>query len=550
MKKYFFPILLVLIVTSCNLLDTRIDTLDTPETLNSDYKNIKYLGIAGYTYMQNGFSRIDNNFAAPMCDEAVQTSSISTVQSFNEGSWNAYNNPDDVYSYFYKAIRSVNYFLEYSVNYKSQLAMYRDTLTDKGVQYRRDVADIAWLRAESHVLRSYYYFELTKRYGDVPLIRKSLAVGQQAPAIPREPYDSLVKYIVSEIDYAKDSLQVDWKLYDAGQDGRFTKGAALTLKARILLYAASPLHNPSADKQKWIRAAQAALDVINMNKYSLSSDYRALFIGDKSVLDKEVIMSIRCGSINDPEKRNYPIGTPGGMSGVTPTENLVSDYEDRGTPDPLDRYTKKDPRLSYTIVTNNSTWNGRVIQTWSGGQDDYTKLNTSKTGYYLKKFLNDNLYLVQDQKVVHSWILFRYAEILLNYAEAMNEAYGPDNDNGFGLSARQAVNKIRKRLQVSMPDVVATNTDEMRLRIKHERKIELAFEEHRYWDLIRWKDAETVLNQPILGVRASQNNDNTFTYATIQVQNRKFDSSKMYFYPIPQSEVDKTGNVVIQNTNW
>jgi hypothetical protein len=261
-------------------------------------------------------------------------------------------------------------------------------------------------------------------------------------------------------------------------------------------------------------------------------------------------MAVRNGAVNNPEVNNYPIGTPGGRSGITPSENLVAAYEDRGIPNPTNRYANKDPRLGYSIVTNNSTWNGRTIEIWKGGQDDFTKLNTSRTGYYLKKFLNDNLYLTQNQTVAHSWIFLRYAEVLLNYAEAMNEAYGPDNDNGYGLSARQAVNKIRKRTGVSMPDVVATNNVEMRERIKHERRIELAFEEHRYCDLIRWKDAGTVLNKTIQGVRANKNTDGSYNYTTIDVESRKFDDSKMYLYPIPHSEITKTNNVVTQNANW
>ena len=549
MKKKILPFFLALIVTSCDLLDTRIDTLETQATIKTNFSKIRELGFAGYTNMQNGFWRIDNNIAAPMSDEAEQTASTSKVQMFNEGSWNAFDNPDNGYAYFYQGLRNVNYFLEYSVDYKKQLVINRDTLKDNGYQYHRDVSDIGWMRAESHVLRAYYYFELTKRYGDVPFIDVSLAQGQTVQPIARKSYDELVEYMVSEIDSVKNSLQTDWKLYDSQEDGRFTKGAAMALKARILLYAASPLHNAAGDLQKWIRAAQAANEVIQLNKYALSDNYRNLFIGDNSVLDKEVIMSIRIGSTNEPEKANYPIGTPGGLSGVTPSENLVSAYENRGTSNTNDPYDKRDPRLGYTIVTNNSTWNGRTIEIWKGGKDDYTKLNSSKTGYYLKKFLNDNLYLMENQKVVHSWILFRYAEVLLNYAEAMNEAYGPDNDNGYGLSARQAVNKIRKRLQVSMPDVVAINKEDLRTRIKHERRIELAFEEHRYWDLIRWKDAEIVLNQPILGVVA-QNTNGVISYSTVQVEIRKFDATKMYFYPIPQTEVNKTGNVVTQNPNW
>lgn len=549
MRKEYLYFALLLLLISCDLLDTKIDTLYTQESVDSDYSKIRDLGYAGYTHLLNGFWRMDNNIAAAMSDEAEQTASPSRVQMFNEGSWNAFDNPDDVYSACYEGIRNVNYFLEYSTNYKEQLAHNRDTLTDKGYQYHLDVADIAWMRAESHVLRAYYYFELIKRYGDVPLIKKNLPTGEEAPAIPKESFDKIVDYAVAEIDEAKDDLQTDWKSYDSERDGRFTKGAALALKSRILLYAASPLHNSQNDIEKWEKAAQAAYEIIQMSKYSLSDNYQSLFVGDNSALDNEVIMAFRCGASNDMEKANYPIGTPGGKSGITPSHNLVAAYEHKGIPNENDPYANRDPRLSYTVVTNNSSWNGRTIETWLGGQDDYTKTEVSKTGYYLKKFLNDNLYLIQDEKKVRSWILFRYAEILLNYAEAMNEAYGPDVDNGYGLTARQAINMVRNRPGVEMPAVIAAGQEEMRDRIKHERRIELAFEEHRYWDLLRWKDAEIMLNEPLLGVRAQREGDST-SYDVITVEKRIFESPKMYLYPIPQTEVNKTQNVVTQNPYW
>ncbi|WP_106831314.1 RagB/SusD family nutrient uptake outer membrane protein [Parabacteroides pacaensis] len=549
MKNKYWLILLILAVGSCDLLDTKIDTLYTQHNIDSDYSKIRDLGYAGYTHLLNGFWRMDNNIAAAMSDEAEQTASSSQVQMFNEGSWGAFNNPDDVYSSCYRGIRNVNYFLEYSQDYKNQLAHNRDTLTDNAYQYHLDVMDIGWLRAESHVLRAYYYFELIKRYGDVPLIKESLGEGKDAPPIPREPFDKITDYIVSEIEYAEDSLQIDWRSVDSERDGRFTKGAALALKARILLYAASPLHNSANDVEKWKKAAQAAYEVIRMNKYSLSADYGALFIGDNSVLDNEVIMAYRCGSTNDLEKANYPIGTPGGQSGVTPSHNLVAAYEYKGAAEPGNPYANRDPRLAYSIVTNHSVWNDRFIEIEPGGRDDYTKPNVSKTGYYLKKFLNDNLYLVEDEKRVRSWILFRYAEVLLNYAEAMNEAYGPDIDNGYSLTARQAINLVRSRLGVEMPEVIAAGQNEMRERIKHERRIELAFEEHRYWDLLRWKDAEKVLNQPLTGIRAVQEGADML-YSVVTVENRKFEAPKMYLYPIPQTEVNKSGNVVTQTPGW
>jgi hypothetical protein len=168
----------------------------------------------------------------------------------------------------------------------------------------------------------------------------------------------------------------------------------------------------------------------------------------------------------------------------------------------------------------------------------------------LKKFLTDNLNLTQDQKSVHSWIIFRYAEILLNYAEAMNEAYGPVADpQGYGMTALDAINQVRQRPGVEMPEIEeGISQTELRNKIKNERRMELAYEEHRYWDLLRWKDASDILNQPLRGVEIIKNGSN-FTYEYVEVEPRHFDE-KMYLYPIPQEEVLKSDGNLTQNPGW
>lgn len=544
-----FLSLAIISFIGCDPLNTKIDTMTTQENLDSDYARLRELGYAPYTYLRNGFWQLDGNISAARSDEAEYTGARSSVQLFNEASWNQYNNPDDVYSQTYQGIKASNFFLDYSEDYKNQLALNRDTFSDNGYQYRQDVMDIAWLRAEARVLKAYFYFELMKRYGDVPLVTTVLGLKENAD-VPRESVEKIVDYAIGEIDDVLDDLQPNWKVAANDRDGRFTKGAALALKSRILLYAASPLHNPTGDDGKWKRAAAAAYEVIKLNQYSLDGNYRTLFLESNSAESIEIIMSIRTGATNDMEKANYPIGTPGGNSGVTPSQNLVSAYEYKGTVDPDDPYANRDPRLQYSVVTNNSFWNGRAMEIYPEGKDDPVNNNSSRTGYYLKKFLIDDLYLVQDEKRLHNWIMFRYAEILLNYAEAMNEAYGPDEDNGYGMTARQAVNTIRARNGVEMPPVEAAGQPEMKLKIKHERRIELAFEDHRYWDLIRWKDAETVLNQPLKGVRANKVGEDTFTYTEFTVENRSFQAPKMYLYPIPHTEMVKSNNILTQNPDW
>ncbi len=552
MKRIIIVITTCLAFASCNVLDTAFDINTTQEQLDGQPSMVIKVGYAPYGYMVSGFSDFDNNLGSARCDEAVATSRSASVRYFNNGSWNAYNNPDNRYASFYKGIRAANYYLEYSVEYKKMLAVARDTLSDNGTAYHLDVINAGYLRAEARVLKAYYYFELLKRYGDVPLYK---SVPADATFLPRTPYAEVVEYAIKEIDDALPSLAPDWKSY-ASFDGRFNKGAALALKSRILLYAASPLNTEGmSDAERtaaWERAANAASDVIALGQYQLSDSYKNLFVGNTSS-NKEIILSRRSSPSNNLEKANYPIATAGGNSGITPSGNLVDAYEYTGTPDPASPFAKRDPRLAFTIVTNGSTWNSRTIDISENGTDSYRNTNASRTGYYLKKYLTDDLVLTQSQTAMHHWVYFRYAEILLNYAEAANEVWGPDVAGTCGLTAREALNMVRNRPSVALGDIDLSKfvgideRTQMRAAVKAERRVELAFEDHRYWDLLRWKDGAS-LAETITGIKASVNGDK-IKYEKIDVEPRVFEEN-MYRYPLPHEEVSKAGGVLVQNEGW
>ena len=246
----------------------------------------------------------------------------------------------------------------------------------------------------------------------------------------------------------------------------------------------------------------------------------------------------------------------GGNSGLTPSQNLVDAYEYTGSAVADNPYANRDPRLKYTIVTHNSSWNGRTIDITEGGSDSYLTVNSSRTGYYLKKYLADELVLTQGQTAMHHWVYFRYAEILLNYAEAANEAWGPDDGShvASGLTARQALNLVRGRADVDLAPVDLTkyegdnDRERMRAAVKAERRVELAFEDHRYWDLLRWNDG-TILGQPIEGMKAVADSNGAFRYETFKAEDRVFEP-KMYRYPIPYQEISKSKGIVTQNTGW
>lgn len=551
--------LAVLSMSACEglLPDNKVDLDLTDKNASQAYTNLKSQGMMLYDYLPTGYNRIDGAMLAAATDEADHAPIGSDIEKFQLGTWNAVTNPDNNWSDCYRAIRLSALFLQNSENYET--IILRDTSTASKLNtYKTQCADLKALRAEARILNAYMYFELLKRFGGVPLIDKLYSL-ESHPDMERSTYDQVVTHIVGEIDDVldNDELEDDWYAYDQKQYGRFTQGAALALKSRILLYRASPQNNPSGDTERWKEAAQAAHDLIELSKYTLEGNYGNLFSGTTSHQSKEVILAYMTGANNTPETDNYPISTNGGKTGTCPSANLVDSYENAdGTPFDWnsltpgdDPYAGRDPRLQYSIVVNDSQWNGRTMQCYDGGADGSGVMQATTTGYYLKKFLTDGLDLEKNQTSVHSWILFRYAEILLNYAEAMNEAYGPDTDPfGDGKTARWAVNEVRGR--VGMPPVTASDETEMRNRIKHERRIELAFEDHRFWDVRRWgkADAESALGVPVKGVSITKT-ETGFTYATKIVGTRTF-QEKMMLYPIPQSEILRSAGKIEQNPGW
>lgn len=542
--------MIALVSSACSdFLDTSIDRNSTGQTIQTNYSSIWGFGRAFYTPLGYGFGMIDSNIFATASDEAQQTSAQSNVIYFNKGMLNENVNPlFTYYRNYYEGIRAANFFLYYVGDGKGEalLAQNRNLVTDK-VNYERDLQSLAWFKAEAHVARAYYYAELAKMYGGVPIVESHVDDGTM---VPRSSYDEVVDYVVTEIDTYKDSLAVNWDKFK-DREGRFTLGVALAIKSRVLLYAASPLHNPTNDVAKWEAAAAAANELIQHDSlsYALDQSYGSYFIGQNPLNSPESIYIVRRSQSNSMEKSNYPIATQGGKSGATPTHNLVAAYEYTGTPDPSNPYANRDPRLAASVVTNGSTWNGRVIDQAAGGSDDMARANASKTGYYLKKFLTDNLNLTQGQVAQHNWVAYRYGEILLNYAEAMNEAYGPDAvPEGYTMSAREALQMVRDRASSKLPKVIAADQDAFREAVKHERRVELAFEDHRYWDLLRWKDAMDVLNKPVLGVAVTRNGEG-WSYEVQEVASRTF-YEKNYYLPFLRSEIENSQNTLEQNPNY
>lgn len=538
----------VFAVSGCGgFLDTCYNINQTDEINSRNAGSIWSFAYAFYAPLGHGLQSIDYNVFATVSDECQQTSPSSEALYFNRGVINESVNPLFTrYQDCYEGIRAANFFLDYVADGKGEalLALNRDIVTDE-YNYKRDVQSLNWFIAEAHIAKAYYYSELIRMFGGVPIVENFDPSTEEL--VSRSSYDACVEYIVEEIDNWKNSLALNWDEY-VDREGRFTYGVALAIKARTLLYAASPLNNPDNDRTRWEEALKAAGDVINSGMYSLAPDYD-MFSGEDPLSSPEAIYIVRTYVSSDPEKANYPISTPGGQSGACPTQNIVDAYEYVDTPDEKNPYLNRDPRFYASIVYNGAEWNGRIIAEGPSETDDMANTNASRTGYYLRKFLTDELNLEQDQTAQHNWIAYRYAEVLLNYAEAANELYGPDDvPTGQQLSARQALQMVRDRASTSLPQVTASSTDEFREVLKHERQVELAFEDHRYWDLLRWKDAEDVLNRPVQGVRISKVNG-VYSYTVVDVAERKFNEAN-YRLPFLRSEIENSKGTLVQNPGY
>ena len=559
----------ICMLTACNdKLDPEVDLNQSEEQILRNYNNTGALLNNIYAYMPNGLYYIDNAMMASACDEAEHTLETSTIQKYNTGNWNANDNPDGAWGNCFKAINLVNDFLKKKDQVDLDYLKY-DQSESVQQHYELYVENMKRWEFEARFLRAFFYFELVKRYGGVPLMTEVQGMTPDYSKLGRKSLDECIKFIDKECEIAAENLPAVYA--DPGDLGRATKGAALALKSRVLLYAASDLYNNptwangfahpelislTGDRtEKWDTAARAAKKVIDLTSanYSFATDYTGLF---RTYNNNEIILCFRDGANNTFEKNNYPIGYDGGNSGTTPSGNLVDDYEmDDGTPFDWNNpehakapYLGRDPRLGYTILTNNTQFKGRAVECWTGGRDGKGVMHATRTGYYLKKYIDPDVDLLLNQSSVHSWILIRLSEIYLNYAEAMNEAYGPDDPHGYGMTAREALNAVRTRTAVGMPAIMDGGQDELRERIRHERRIELAFEDHRFWDVRRWMIAPETLGKPLKGVEITRAGS-SFSYNVIDVENRTF-QNRMYFYPIPQKDLNIVGTSWVQNPMW
>jgi len=564
-KNIIAAIALIVAIAGCKKYEqTPVDKVDITHIFDPrDSAGVnaqKYLyGV--YSVLRNGHNRVGGDYLDAAGDDAISSASgpsnITTILS--TASYNSYTLPADenLFGTYYAGIRQANEFIN-NIEVVPVLAKYNGY----SMKY-------VW-KSEARFLRAMFYFELIKRYGGVPLMGNHVYTISDDISLPRNSFDDCVKYIVSECDAIKDSLLV-YPISDPNADShRPTKGSAMALKARVLLYAASPLFNggnidaannltgyTSFNATRWAAAATAAKDVMDLGTYSLLPNFKDVFLTQNN---SEILFMRQGGNNTNVETSNGPVGFTAatGKGQTSPTQELVNAFPmANGLPignaasgyDSNNPYNNRDPRLTYTIMYNGAQWLNTQIQTFEGGQSKPNgSLQQTKTGYYMRKFMgnfeNTNAYSSHST----DWLIMRYADLVLGYAEALNESEGPTTD------VYNALISIRKRAGIeagagNLYGLTAGMTKEqMRTVIQNERRIELAFEESRYWDIRRWKLAETTMNQQRTGVSIVKVGS-TLNYNPINVLTTRFDAPKMYLYPIPYDEVQKNPNMK-QNPGW
>ncbi|WP_316836037.1 RagB/SusD family nutrient uptake outer membrane protein [Pedobacter nutrimenti] len=459
------------------------------------------------------------------------------------GNWDAVNNPMGVYETSYVSIRKMNEFFS---------KIPASTI---------DAATKTELSAEVYFLRAFAYLDLVKRYGGVPLIDKPQALTDDL-FIPRSTIDQTFSFILADLEKAIADLPA------AAPRGMATKGAAMALKGRVLLYAASPLYASSNSTASWAAAAAANKAVMDLGTYQLFPDLTKLWLNTPN---KESIFEI---DYSIPQKQTgldakvKPVILANNDAGqLSPTQDLVNAFpmangkaitDPTSGYDPGNPYIGRDSRFYAYIAYNGTMMTGTTsgpplktitLQIYDGGRDfngdPALQIYNTITGYYCIKAINpNNTVYTYGSGSDQPFMDIRYAEVLLNYAEAQNEASGPDQ------SVYNAINLVRSRAGITQP-VTGLNQVQVRNLIINERFVEFCFEDKRYWDLRRWKLAATVINnRKALGAFITKNANNTFSYQYVSVdpQNMVF-LDKMYFMPIPFSELTKNKNLV-QNPGW
>lgn len=580
MRKYRKFIIIIIAGTffSCNKqLDLPTDGRISMEQVFSDYNRTR-----GYLNSCYGFSPTPYMDRSSYTDEAQDADDNSSESNYaiwysgsiTSASYPRYSADGSPWSKLYEGIRKCNVFIE---NIKTATAFATDA--EKG----------AWT-AQAHTLRALYYLQLIKRYGGVPIFEKPLDINHDFSKDKKSSFSDVVKLIQADCDkalsYPATREGFSWNIYD-NQYGIMTRAVAYAIKSQSITYAASPLWSDGTYTWADATAINAeALAQCLANDYKLFNQtpgadiaqnayayYNLIGSNDQRSTDKETIY--QGGTKMQVWKWAGMPTTPGlERTGPCPSQDLVDSYEMANGEAPITSYTDanklvpilnaasgydpnnpyngRDPRFYASIyyngaVRNLNEPNGKKVETFIGGAEGISETDRkhTRTGYYLRKFNNYKSGINNDAD--GSIRLFRLAELYLNFAESAYQSAGPDvsvSSGGLTMSAREAVSIVRAR--AGMPAFSSgMSKDAFEKKYRNERRIELAFEEHRFFDVRRWEILDQT-DKIVTGVRITKTGSN-LTFSRFKFTDRNAWSNKYLMYPIDQAEVDKMINLTGQN---
>jgi hypothetical protein len=530
-----FAVTLLLGVTSCNdFLEVTPEDRYSEKVVWESKENVKlYLnGFYAIARDYGGFGSrslgSEDRLSDGLSDILKYSSSVPGTGTTNyialiPGQISPDQNALNVWNNAYERIRRINEFL--------------DGIEKYGDKFSREEKN--QFKAEARFFRGYLYFLLTRNHGSVILLDELSSERGHS----RSPEEECWQFVADDFDFAAEYLPATWP---DGDQGRVTKGAAYAFKSRAMLYA-----------QRWEDAATAAQNVIDMNQYELSENYADIFMNADN---PEVIFAVRYDApdfSHNFDAQYAPSGDIEGEGGQAgPTQELVDAYEmadgssfDWNNPDHANNpYQNREPRFYASILYNGANWKGRTIESYVGGKDGYAEYGSSPnpattvTGYYMRKFLDeDNTDFVNNESD-QPWIELRYGEVLLNYAEAKIQ-------QGEISEGMAKVNLIRDR--VGLPAESASSKEEAMEIFRHEKMIEMAFEGHRYWDLRRWRLAHQTLDETRMhGMKITQGSGESFNFNIVECDDRdRYFAERYYQFPIPSSEIANNPEIE-QIENW
>ena len=594
MNRLYIILAGILLVSGC---EKALDTKVTWQIGDEDVWRVPELAMGVLHKAYNGISNRPDcyaeNFLDAATDNAVCTQRSASVYKLGQGAMTSFNNPIGNWSTCYNMLEYVNSFLE---NGLSDNVLYNREDPDKDAQIKDR------LRGEAYFLRAWWHFELLKMYGGKSADGKALGVpvadhyisyeeASENGMFIRPSYQATVDFICNDLDLAMELLPASYSGSDQNfgdtQIGRATSGAAAVLKSRVLLYSASPamqdddivkitgmgtyeVVNPGIYQKKWELVAKQIARILTMEGFGTYVPLLPSDIADAQSESSDFAFR-RYFNNNLLEANHFP-PYYFGKSMTVPSHNLVKAFcAKNGFPvtDPrsgvdisepsfdMSRlYSVMDDRFARVIYSQGSVFgnSGTALDMSEGGRDSHGyNENATTTGYYLAKFVSTvsgMLNPVASAGSAHYNPLLRKSEVLLNYAEASNEAYGPKAvGEGSSVSAYDIIKSIRSLAGGIMSDAwldeCAGGKDTFRALIQNERRLEFAFENHRYFDMRRWL---LPLDEDVCGVEITRNEDNTFSYREKVVEPRKY-TVRDYYAPLPYAEISKNPNLV-NNTGW